>query len=501
MGAAESRVMTDPPQTELRLEQGDLIAGKYRVEDEIGSGGMGVVVSARHVTMGNRLAIKVLKLHDEKDPTGAIARFVREARAAARIQSDHVVRVIDVAALPDGTPYMVMEYLEGEDLRAVLERRGQLPTEEAVGYVLQACEGLAEAHASGVVHRDLKPSNLFLAKKSNGTSVIKILDFGISKILPRGGEAGITTTGALMGSPLYMAPEQMRSTKEVDARADVWSLGLILYELLSGRCPFEGDSIPEVCLSVMGADPVPITRFRPDVAGDLQAILVKCLAKDRKDRYEGMGTLARALERFASASSRVHAERASAAARSGREEVVVVAAEEAPRSPFSPTLLSKNNSGGIVVRRPEPESPPSWSAERARPRRSKIAWIALGTATCASAVLLGALLARGPAAGRGNKAAFPPSLSSAPPSSAALAPVTTSDVPSVSFDSLPTAPSDTAPTSAAFVPARTKPAPSSTPPPSPPAATPARARPSTPRSAPAPAASAEKDGWKWGDRN
>ena len=259
MRGAESRTMTDPTKTAPALSPGDVIGGKYRVEAEIGSGGMGVVLSVKHLAMGHRLAIKVLRLEDKSEEQGAVARFVREARAAARIESDHVVRVTDVAALPDGTPYMVMEYLEGEDLRELLRRRRQLPIDEAVGYVLQACEGLAEAHAAGVIHRDLKPSNLFLALKPNRTTVLKVLDFGISKVVPRQGEVAITTTSSLMGSPLYMAPEQMRSSKDVDVRADIWSLGVILYELLAGVAPFEGESVPEVCVSVMGASR---SRFR-----------------------------------------------------------------------------------------------------------------------------------------------------------------------------------------------------------------------------------------------
>ncbi len=204
-----------------------------------------------------------------------------------------------------------MEYLEGEDLRQVLERRGELAVEEAVGYILQACEGLAEAHAVGVVHRDLKPSNLFLAKKSNGTTVLKILDFGISKVSPKAGEAGITTTGALMGSPLYMAPEQMRSTKNVDARADIWSLGLILYELLAGVPPFAGETIPEVCLAVMGEEPIPIRRVRSDVPIEIETILTRC--PSRKEAGEPLRGASRAARARARAVRRVGVARARAA--------------------------------------------------------------------------------------------------------------------------------------------------------------------------------------------
>ena len=327
MHRAEDRSMTEDAKNELAFSRGDVIAGRYRVEAEIGSGGMGIVLAATHLAMGHRLAIKVLRGEEEKNP-GAVARFVGEARAAARIESNHVVRVTDVAALPEGTPYMVMEYLEGEDLRNLLHRRGQVPIEEAVGYVLQACEGLADAHAAGVIHRDLKPSNLFLAKKANGTTVLKVLDFGISKLIPRKGEVAITTTRSLMGSPLYMAPEQMRSSKEVDARADVWSLGLILYELLAGVSPFEGESIPEVCLNVMGGQPHALSRFRSDVPNELQAILLKCMEKDRDKRYPNMGALARALAEFAAEQERVHADRASAATKSARQAMVTAPDDE-----------------------------------------------------------------------------------------------------------------------------------------------------------------------------
>ena len=469
--------MTETPSTEPEVGPGDVIAGKYRVEAEIGSGGMGVVVSARHVTMGNRLAIKILRVKEDKDPRGAVTRFVREARAAARIQSDHVVRVTDVAALPDGTPYMVMEYLEGEDLRALLERRGELSIEEAVGYALQACEGLAEAHASGVIHRDLKPSNLFLSKKSNGTTVLKLLDFGISKVLPRAGEAGITTTGALMGSPLYMAPEQMKSSKDVDTRADVWSLGLILYELLSGRPPFEGESIPEVCLSVMGSDPLPMSRFRADVPPALEAVLLKCLTKQREGRYETMGALARALEPFAAASSRVHAERASVAIKTARSERPAgMDEDEAPLSSLRSAAGSKPQLGGILVRR-APESVPSWSAGRARPR-TRTKWIAIGAAACVGAIAIAILVARAPSARPTQVTTGSATVPSAAPPSPPL--VATSDLPSVPFESLPVAAHEAGLPRAAAVPAR-KPVP----PPPPASGT----------------ASAQKDGWKWGDRN
>jgi serine/threonine-protein kinase len=345
--------------------------------------------------------------------------------------------------------------------------------------VLQACEGLAEAHASGVIHRDLKPSNLFMAKKANGTTVLKVLDFGISKVVPRSGEVAITTTNSLMGSPLYMAPEQMRSSKDVDVRADVWSLGVILYELLAGVAPFEGDSIPEVCLNVMGSPPIPITRFRTDVPNELQAILVKCMEKERENRYPTMGVLARALERFAAQHVRIHAERASAAVKSVRATMATDPEEEyAPPSISSkdvgpiaavPTL----DAGGIAVRH-EPDALPSWSAGRRLPPRSRRMWLGLGVATSLIAATLGGIVATRSTTAPAKVAAGPPPAASATPTASPLA---TADIPSVPFDSLPVAAHDAGASHAATVSAR---------------------RPAAP---PASASAAPKEGWKWGDRN
>src|SRR5580693_7216018 len=167
-----------------------------------------------------------------------VARFEREARTAVKIKSEHVARVIDVGQLESGSPYMVMEYLEGEDLQGWLEKQGRLPIERAVDFLLQACEAIAEAHAMGIVHRDLKPANLFCIRRPDGTLSIKVLDFGISKAA--GASMGMTSTQAVMGSPLYMSPEQMGSSKGVDARSDIWALGVILFELVTGRVPFDG---------------------------------------------------------------------------------------------------------------------------------------------------------------------------------------------------------------------------------------------------------------------
>src|SRR5450432_2337777 len=234
------------------VQQGDLLAGKYRVENVLGEGGMGYVVAALHEQLNQRVAVKLLSplLSENED---SVTRFLREARAAVRIRSEHVARVLDVGELPDGSPYMVMEYLLGRDLAAELDEREHLDVPEAIDYVLQACEAVAEAHSIGLIHRDLKPSNLFLTRRPDGSPLVKVLDFGISKAIDQTGmveQQALTTTSAVMGSPLYMSPEQVRSSKTVDARSDVWSLGVVLYELLSAAHPFEAETMTALLASI-----------------------------------------------------------------------------------------------------------------------------------------------------------------------------------------------------------------------------------------------------------
>ncbi|MGD0679318.1 MAG: serine/threonine-protein kinase [Polyangiaceae bacterium] len=282
------------------IREGDILAGKYRVERVLGAGGMGVVVAAHHIQLDEKVALKFL-LPDALDNAEAVSRFAREARAAVKIKSEHAARVTDVGTLPNGAPYMVMEYLEGADLAAWLKARGALPIEQAVEFVLQACVAVAEAHALGIVHRDLKPANLFCVRRSDGQLSIKVLDFGISKMVERNGlAAGASTrTAALMGSPLYMSPEQVQSAKDVDAKTDLWALGIILFELLTASVPFPGQAVGEVAVKIAVHEPPSIRGLRPETPPALEAVIRKCLEKDRRRRYANVANLAIALLPFA----------------------------------------------------------------------------------------------------------------------------------------------------------------------------------------------------------
>jgi serine/threonine-protein kinase len=286
----------DSPTPRLPTSPGDVVAGKYRVERVIGTGGMGVVVAAMQIELDRRVALKFLLPEASRD-ADVVARFAREARAAAKIHGEHVARVLDVGQLGPGQPYLVMEYLEGTDLAQRIADAGRLALEEVAGYVIEACEALAEAHAAGVVHRDLKPANLFLAARPDGSRIVKLLDFGISKA-PVGAAGGVTSTQAIMGSPVYMSPEQLVSAKQVDARADLWSLGVVLYEALAGRLPFEADSMPQIVTRILHAPAPPLAASRPDLPPPACDAVARCLEKDPLRRFSSVADLARALAPF-----------------------------------------------------------------------------------------------------------------------------------------------------------------------------------------------------------
>lgn len=284
---------------------GDVICGKYRIDSIVGTGGMGIVMGGVDTSLGRPVAIKFLSPH-KAQRDGAIQRFLREARSAAAIQSENVVRVFEVSTLPNGAPFIVMEHLRGLDLSQLLTQRGRLSVPEACDYVLQTCEALAEAHARGIVHRDLKPQNLFLTQRPDGAPCVKVLDFGISKVGDDGtGQTNLTSTDMVMGTPLYMSPEQVRSLKNVDSRADIWALGSILFELLTMSPIFQAPSASALCAMIAMDPPTPLRARRPDAPPELEAVILRCLHKDPAGRFQDVGALAEALAPFSSERGRL----------------------------------------------------------------------------------------------------------------------------------------------------------------------------------------------------
>ena len=281
---------------------GDVFAGKYVIRQLLGQGGMGAVYAAEHQVLRQKVAIKFL-LGEALSQPEAVARFLNEARSAHTIQSEHVARVTDADEI-GGLPYMIMEYLDGVDLARLIEDRGRtpLPVPTAIDYVLQALDGVHHAHGMQIVHRDLKPSNLFLAKRADGTNIIKVLDFGISKQQTPGlgpGGGSFTSTRSMLGSPLYMSPEQLRNSKSVDHRADIWAMGVIITEFLTGLPPFAGDNLGELFAAIL-EDEAPSLRTRnPAVPPELDAVVMRCLAKKRDARFNSAVELGRALMPFA----------------------------------------------------------------------------------------------------------------------------------------------------------------------------------------------------------
>jgi serine/threonine-protein kinase len=293
------------------VREGEVLNEKFRVDRVLGEGGMGVVVAATHLQLGEPVALKFLREEAMSD-SDVVRRFAREARTAAKMRSEHIARVYDVGELPSGLPFIVMELLTGMDLAAHIRDSGALPIEEAVEYVLQTCEALAEAHAMGIIHRDLKPSNLFLTRRGDGSTVLKVLDFGVSKVMPHASgvnDLSLTQTAMVIGTPMYMSPEQMRGRKEIDARADIWSLGVILYEALTGELPFFGETLTDLCALIVTETPPSISDVRPDVPRTLELIVLRCLDKHPDARFADVGTLASALAAFGPADAAARAAR------------------------------------------------------------------------------------------------------------------------------------------------------------------------------------------------
>jgi eukaryotic-like serine/threonine-protein kinase len=295
--------------SERDVQVGAILAGKYRVERVLGQGGMGVVVEATQLDLDRRVALKFLRNAVLPETSVALTRFEREARTVARLRGAHIVQVYDVGKLEHGEPFIVMELLAGEDLSVLLDRELRLSVADAVDYILQSCEAMAEAHVAGVVHRDLKPANLFLTRGPDGRALVKVLDFGISKLMSTD-TSQLSLTSGVLGSPLYMSPEQLRSAKDIDHRSDVWSLGTILYELVAGFPAFQADGLPQVCARIMMDPPDPISATIAGFPAELESIILGCLQKAPEDRYPTVADLALALLPFARKSARSSAETA-----------------------------------------------------------------------------------------------------------------------------------------------------------------------------------------------
>ena len=300
----EQAARASEPGEARRIQPGDLLSGKYRVEKVLGEGGMGQVLEAVHVGLDQRVAVKAL-LPQMLSHKEAVARFTREAKGLAKLNSEHVARVFDVGQVASGQPFMVMEFLEGKDLGDLVDTRGALPVDEAAELALHICAGLAEVHACGIIHRDLKPSNCYVVTRGDGTPCLKLLDFGISKF--RG--TAVTRTAAIMGSPGYMSPEQMASTKDVDERADIWGLGATFYEMVTGRPAFVAENAPMLCIKIANESPDPPRSVRADLPEGVEAVLLKCLAKLPEERYRNVAEVARAIAPFAPERARSYVEK------------------------------------------------------------------------------------------------------------------------------------------------------------------------------------------------
>ena len=464
-------------ESEAPVREGDILAGKYRVERVLGIGGMGVVVAATHVELDQKVAIKFV-LPAAVNDEGLLERFLREARAAVRLKSEHVAKVLDVGKMESGAPYMVMEYLEGCDLAQLLAKDGPLHVDTAADYIVQACEAVAEAHSQGIIHRDIKPQNLFLTKRVGGSSLVKVLDFGVSKV-SIAGVVNLTQTMTVMGSPLYMSPEQMRSARSVDPRSDIWALGVVLYELLSGKTPFHAESMPELCLKVVTETPVPIDELRPDVPQAMAAVVMRCLEKEPDKRFNDAADLASALESFVTPASRISIERARMVM-SGMRRTVSSASmpKAAPVRVFSDSgrpitapgaaaavglgHASQPSHGpgavravSVSVSAPAAQhTPPPWTGTQGEVRKGKGALVAIVAAVVAALAVGGALLIMrggGPATdvrAPGSPAAAPIESQASAPPAVSLAPLTTSSAETAPAPSITPTPSALASASA-----------------------------------------------------
>ncbi|MEO7332130.1 MAG: serine/threonine-protein kinase [Minicystis sp.] len=446
-------------QDEGMVGPGDVLAGKYRIERVLGRGGMGVVVAAVHIRLDERVAIKFLRpgALENADATG---RFDREARLAAKIKSEYVARVTDVGTLDSGAPYMVMEHLEGSDLGQLLRVRKRLPIDEALTYVLQVCEVLAEAHALGIVHRDLKPGNLFLTRRADGTQLIKVLDFGISKIMDGASSeaASLTATDTVLGSPIYMSPEQMTAPKTVDTRADIWSLGGTLFMLITGRPPFDGESMAQVCGMILLGKPPSLLELLPDAPPALAETIARCLQRPREERFQTIAELAHALAAVAPPEARISADRAQRVLETTNPGSTTgpgprISGSALPRIEASQPLSIRSSSAvNAVTDQGTPKTNAGWTQSGASTLGappapvSRARWALIGGAVLAVlgvGMVLGTLNGRREGPNESGAASSP--LASTPAAASIAAPAPTSSVEVAPAASLAAAPSASAP--------------------------------------------------------
>jgi eukaryotic-like serine/threonine-protein kinase len=290
----------DPAKYEVDSDPliGKLMDGRYRVVSRIGNGGMGAVYIAEHVTAGKRFAIKVLDPAVAHEPE-VVARFELEAKAAAAIGDDHIVKIVELRKLSSGVPYLVMEWLQGQDLEQELRAyQGRFPIARTIAIAVQCCRALGAAHKKGIVHRDVKPENIFLTERRDGKDFVKILDFGISKIVEANSELfgrPLTWTGSAVGSPHYMAPEQLLGDKTLDARADVYSMGVVIFKMLVGRVPFDAANYQSLVMKIINQPPPSMLELRADLPMELQRVVFCAMAKTAKARFASMAEFAKAL--------------------------------------------------------------------------------------------------------------------------------------------------------------------------------------------------------------